>query len=58
MNDNPKNQYIASCFFQNKASDVKCYMFDNELRVSKDKFISKEYIKSIIRVHDNESIKL
>jgi hypothetical protein len=53
---NPKNQYMVSCFYNGKAEGVQCYLFNDEYRVSKDRFVNREYIKDIIRIHDSERI--
>ena len=53
---NPKNQYMVSCFYNVKAEDVQCYMFNEEYRISKDRFVNREYIKEIVRIHDSEKI--
>jgi hypothetical protein len=55
---NPKNQYMISYFYNGKAEDVQCYLFNDEYRISKDMFVNREYIKDIIRIHDSERIKI
>lgn len=54
---NPKNQYLVGCFHNGKAEKIICYRFDEKYRTSKDKFVNEEYIKSIVRIHDNLVIK-
>ena len=54
---NPKNQFKVKCFFKGKAQEVDCFHFEDEYRINKNKFAEKQYIKSIVRVHDNYKIK-
>ena len=35
---------------------IQCYMFDEEYRTSKNKFVNRDYIKSVVRVHDSQTI--
>ena len=53
---NPNNQYLVSCFYNGKAEAIQCYMFDEEYRTSKNKFVNRDYIKSVVRVHDSKTI--
>jgi hypothetical protein len=53
---NPKNQYMVSCFYNGKAEEVQCYLFNDEYRISMNRFVNREYIKDIIRIHDSEKI--
>lgn len=53
---NPKNQYLVSCFHNGKAEAVVCYMFDEEYRTKKNRFVNREYIKSVVRVWDSQTI--
>lgn len=53
---NPKNQYFVTCFHNGKAETIQCYMFDDEYRTSKNRFVNRDYIKKIIRIHDNMCI--
>jgi len=48
---NPKNQYVVSCFHNGKADDIICYRFDEEYRTTKNKFVSSEYIKNVVRIN-------
>ena len=48
---NPKNQYIVSCFYDGKSEDILCYKFDKEYRITKNRFVSSEYIKNVVRVN-------
>ena len=53
---NPKNQYKVSCFYNGKAEEIVCYQFDEEYRVTKNRFVNREYIKSCVRLHDSKTI--
>lgn len=53
---NPKNQYLVSCFHNGKAETIQCYMFDEEYRTSKNRFVNRDYIKSVVRMHDSQTI--
>jgi hypothetical protein len=53
---NPKNQYLVSCFHNGKAEAIQCYMFDEEYRTSKNRFVNRDYIKSVVRMHDSQTI--
>lgn len=53
---NPKNQYLVSCFYNGKAEVIQCYMFEEEYRTEKNRFVNREYIKSIVRIHDSKTI--
>ena len=48
---NPKNQYIVSCFYNGKADDILCYRFDEEYRITKNRFVSSEYIKNVVCIN-------
>jgi len=48
---NPKNQYVVSCFYDGKADDILCYRFDEEYRITKNRFVQSEYIKNVVRVN-------
>lgn len=52
---NPKNQYKVTCFHKGKADTIDCYMFEEQYRTEINRFVNKEYIKKIIRIHDNET---
>lgn len=52
----PKNQYLVSCFYNGKPQDVVCYMFDGEYRITKSRFVNREYIKKVVRLHDMQII--
>ena len=53
---NPKNQYLVSCFYNGKAETIQCYMFDEEYRIQKNRFVDREYIKKVVRLHDSKTI--
>ena len=53
---NPKNQYLVSCFYNGKAETIRCYMFEEEYRTEKNRFVNREYIKKVVRLHDSETI--
>jgi hypothetical protein len=53
---NPKNQYLVSCFYNGKAEAIVCYMFDEKYRTEKNRFVNREYIKSVVRVWDYQTI--
>lgn len=53
---NPENQYLVSCFHNGKAEAIQCYMFDEEYRTSKNRFVNRDYIKSVVRIHDSKTI--
>ena len=53
---NPKNQYLVSCFYNGKAEEIICYIFDEEYRIEKNRFVNREYIKKVVRLHDSETI--
>lgn len=55
---NPKNQFLVTCFYNGKADEVKCYLFDDKYRTNKDRFVNPEYIKKVVRIHDSTEIKL
>jgi len=48
---NPKNQYVVSYFYEGKVDDVLCYRFNEEYRITKNKFISSKYIKNVVRAN-------
>ena len=52
----PKNQYLVSFFYNGKNDDIVCYMFDEEYRTEKNRFVNRDYIKKIVRLHDSETI--
>jgi hypothetical protein len=54
---NPKNQYMISCVYNGKVETIQCYMFNEEYRISMNRFVNREYIKDIVRIHDSEMIK-
>ena len=51
---NPKNQFLVSCFYDGKAEQIVCYLFDEEYRTTQNRFVNKEYIKSVIRICDEQ----
>ena len=53
---NPKNQYLVSCFYNGKAETIQCYMFDEEYRIEKNRFVNRDYIKSVVRLHDSKTV--
>ena len=53
---NPKNQYLVSCFHNGKAEAIQCYMFDEEYRSSKNRFVNRDYIKKVVRMYDSKTI--
>ena len=53
---NHKNQYLVSCFYNGKADDIVCYMFDEEYRIEKKRFVNRDYITKVIRLHDSKTI--
>ena len=53
---NPKNQYKVSCYHNGKADEIICYRFDEEYRTKKNRFVNRDYIKSVIRLHDLETV--
>ena len=53
---NPENQYLVSCFHNGTAETIQCYMFDEEYRTSRDRYLIREYIKSVVRIHDSLTI--
>ena len=48
---NPKNQYVVSCFYDGKSDDIPCYRFDKEYRITKNRFVSGEYIKNVVCIN-------
>lgn len=54
---NPENKYLVSCFHNGKADTIQCYMFNDEYRTSMNRFVNRQYIKKIVRVHDSKVIK-
>lgn len=53
---NPKNQYLVSCLYDGKEETVQCYMFDEEYRTSRNRFVNRDYIKNVVRMHDSLTI--
>ena len=53
---NPKTQYLVSCFYNGKAEEIICYRFDEEYRIEKNRFINRDYITKVVRLHDSETI--
>ena len=53
---NPKNQYLVSWFYNGKAEEIICYRFDEEYRIEKNRFVNREYIKKVVRLHDSQTI--
>ena len=53
---NPKNQFLVSCFYNGKADTIQCYLFEEEYRITKNRFVNRDYIKKIVRVHDSLKI--
>ena len=53
---NPKNQYLVSYFHNGKADEIVCYMFEEEYRTQKNIFVNRDYIKSVVRIHDSQTM--
>jgi len=45
---NPENQYLVTYFYNGKKDNILCYMFDEEYRTSKSRFINRDYIISVV----------
>ena len=41
-----------------KAETIQCYMFDEDYRTSKNRFVNQDYIKSVVRIHDSQNYHL
>jgi hypothetical protein len=54
---NPRNQYRVKGFHKGKAETHICYLFNDNYHTSKNRYMAKEYIKEIVRIHDNEKFK-
>jgi hypothetical protein len=54
---NPENQYLVKCFHNGKAQEAECYFYNDNYHTSKTRFAAPQYIKSIVRKHDNLKIK-
>ena len=54
---NPENQYLVKCFHNDKAEEAECYFYNGNYHTSKTRFATPQYIKSIVRKHDNLKIK-
>lgn len=54
---NPKNQYLVGCFHKGIATKHILYFYNDKYHSSIQAFASPEYIKSIVRIHDNLVIK-
>lgn len=53
---NPENQYLVFCFHEGKEETVQCYMFDEEYRTSRHRYVIRDYIKSVVGLHDSQTI--
>jgi hypothetical protein len=53
---NPENQYLVSTLYNGKADDIICYIFKEEYRTKKNRFVNRNYIKKVIRLHDSKTI--
>lgn len=51
---NLENQYEIECFHNGKPQDVIAYFYNDEYHTSKNQFINREYVKSIVRVFDRK----
>jgi hypothetical protein len=54
---NPENQYLVKCFHNGKAEEAECYFYNDNYHTHKTRFADQQYIKSIVRKHDNLKIK-
>jgi len=55
---NPLNQYNVTTFHNGKSEVHICYFYNDNYHTAKNRYASKEYIKEVVRIHDNEKIKL
>ena len=46
-----ENQYIATCFHENKESIINCFKWNNKYHTSKTQFIAEEYINKIDKLN-------
>jgi hypothetical protein len=53
---NPENQYLVHFLYNGKSDDIVCYMFEREYRTKKNRFVNRDYIKSVVRMHDSKTI--
>lgn len=55
---NPKNQYKVTAFHKGKAEVHICYLYNDNYHTAKNRYVFKEYIKEVVRIHDSEKISL
>jgi hypothetical protein len=53
---NPRNQYRVKAFHNAKAEVHICYFYNDNYHTAKNRYVAKEYIKEVIRIHDAEFI--
>lgn len=51
---NPENQYIVTGFHNGRAEGHECYLFNDEYRTQKDRFINRDYVTKILRISDGK----
>jgi hypothetical protein len=54
---NPKNQYLVKLSNNGNNEEAECYFYNDNYHTSKTRFAAPQYIKSIVRKHDNLKIK-
>jgi hypothetical protein len=54
---NPENQYIVKLSNNDNNEEAECYFYNDNYHTSKTRFAAPQYIKSIVRKHDNPKIK-
>lgn len=54
----PKNQYEVTVFLNGEESNHICYLYNDYYHTSMYVFVAPEYIKKIVRIHDNEEIQI
>ena len=55
---NPKNQYRVTCLHNGQETVHECYLFNDSYHVASSRWIPRDYIKSVTRIHDNLGITL
>jgi hypothetical protein len=54
---NPENQYIVKLSNNGNNEEAECYLYNGNYHTTRTRFAAPQYIKSIVRKHDNLKIK-
>ncbi len=54
---NPQNQYLVELSNNGNNEEAECYFYNGNYHTTRTRFAAPQYIKSIVRKHDNLKIK-